>query len=60
MKSNTHHIFPNLGQIPEEPVTWQNISLSANGLRWVRVRVSCWVRISFTVKVRGRLIDVSG
>ena len=25
---NTHHIIPNLGQIPEEPVTWQNISLS--------------------------------
>ena len=22
-KSNTHHIFPNLGEIPEEPVTWR-------------------------------------
>ena len=24
-KSNTHHIFPNLGQMPEEPVTSQTI-----------------------------------
>ena len=31
-KSNTHHIFPNLGKIPEEPVTWKKISLSGNGL----------------------------
>ena len=29
-KSNTHHIFPNLGQMPEEPVTLKTISLSAH------------------------------
>ena len=31
-KQHTHHIFPNLRQIHEEPVTSQTISLSANGL----------------------------